>query len=180
MKKKKRIMIVLAVLTTLFLSRCYFSHQLSTESKINTVYQFPITPDMDEWRELDTFEKMLDATQIPEEILKEMTDEDLVETVLNYPLLSNLILYNSYQEGYEMLKYQFNGLEYLANRNVASILLERYKVLVFREKMANLKDSEFLSGLLLLILLEQDDFRNQLNDEEIRELEALQSISKLS
>ena len=79
-------------------------------------YMFPVNPNSEEWNELGTAEEMREATQIPESLLKEMSTQELIIMIENYPLLCDLYAYNSLQEGYEQVKKQFNGIKELLSR----------------------------------------------------------------
>lgn len=86
------------------------------EHYITEPYQYPILPGMDEWRKFDNNVDMMEACLIPEDILKCMTTEALLETVLSYPLLSNMFRWETVQEGYEFMLRNFNGLQELMQR----------------------------------------------------------------
>ncbi|NJO00384.1 MAG: hypothetical protein HC880_00710 [Bacteroidia bacterium] len=83
------------------------------------VYEFPIKPGTEAWKEFKTGQEMKDACQIPAHILKTMSTEALVNTYLNYPLLSTIYAYNSIQIGFEKITQDFNGLQELLRRNDA-------------------------------------------------------------
>lgn len=48
-------------------------------------YNFPIRPGTEEWISLDSYEARLNAYNIPEDILRNMSTLGLVETCLIYP-----------------------------------------------------------------------------------------------
>lgn len=80
------------------------------EYSIDEEYIFPITRESNEWKELDTHLKKIAETQIPENILKELSTAALLETILNYPMISNIAVHGSKKQGIEVLKEEFNGL----------------------------------------------------------------------
>jgi hypothetical protein len=93
-------------------------------------YDYPIKPGTDEWKALGSHDEMLQACQIPESILKDMSTAGLVETVLNYPLLLDYMAYDSRQYGLDMVVSHFNGLQELFNREDAGTeLLARYRTM---------------------------------------------------
>lgn len=84
-------------------------------------YEFPITPTEtpEKWKEFQTYQEMVDACQIPEDTLKTMTTEGLIETCLSYPLMGNMLLNNSTYEGFKKQVSEFNGLqEFLTRKNL--------------------------------------------------------------
>lgn len=55
-------------------------------------YSFDSITDPAVWRTFQSLEEQQAACQIPEEMLKSMTTEDLVTTCMNYPLYGILLL----------------------------------------------------------------------------------------
>lgn len=90
-------------------------------------YTYPIVPGTDEWNSFLTRGEMLKACQIPEEKLKNMSTEALLETVLMYPLISDYFYFNSLSEAYHNMNASFNGLRELVSRkDVMSTIIEEY------------------------------------------------------
>ena len=90
-------------------------------------YTYPIEPGSEEWANLNHGERVL-ALQIPEDVLKGMSTENLVETVLNYPCFIDMMFYNTYQEGFDVIKEHFNGIDELLKRDESSkYLLSKYR-----------------------------------------------------
>lgn len=87
---------------------------------IDTPYAYPVTTDMPEWAALGSLSQKLEACQIPEDILPELTTPALIETVLDYPLAVNLYAYvepfKGVEAGAETVSRQFNGLSELLRR----------------------------------------------------------------
>lgn len=87
---------------------------------IDTPYAYPVTTDMPEWASLGSLSQKLEACQIPEDILPELTTPALIETVLDYPLAVNLYAYvepfKGLEVGAETVSRQFNGLAELLRR----------------------------------------------------------------
>lgn len=76
----------------------------------------------------ETNEEWVAVYQIPEDILKNMSTDGLIETCLNYPLYFNMIFYSSLQYGFDKTVQEFNGLQELSNREDAGVkLCELYR-----------------------------------------------------
>ena len=100
----------------------------STSGQNTTAYDYPIKPGTSEWSQFDDHAEMVDACQIPEDVLKTMSTDALIETVLNYPLLDDIYAYDTFQEGFDAVSEHFNGLLELLNRGDAgSELLAKYQ-----------------------------------------------------
>lgn len=97
---------------------------------IDEPYNFPIKPGDPEWSNLETDEERLRAVQIPESILKCLTDEALLQTCIDYPLYLDFTASSDTDPstGFEeFLVKKFNGLQELFERkNIEAILLDRY------------------------------------------------------
>lgn len=94
----------------------------------NDAYIFPIRPGTDQWKKIVSSDEQLEACQIPESILKDISTKGLVETVINYPLLMHYKVYSTPEGGIEAVITQFNGFSELQGRDDSSIaLLNLYK-----------------------------------------------------
>lgn len=67
--------------------------------------------------------EIVEALQIPEDILRQMPTAILVQTCLEYPLFADLVLYDTPQKGMDALIAQFNGLQELMKRKDAGLEL---------------------------------------------------------
>jgi hypothetical protein len=77
---------------------------------------YPVAPGMKQWMEMKSVEEKRKACQIPQEVLKNLSTSDLVETCLNYPLFRDVFLFDNIQEGFNMLVRNFNGMQELLSR----------------------------------------------------------------
>lgn len=93
-------------------------------------YHFPVRPGMPAWSEFTSGQQMIDACQVPELILENMSTYGLIETCLDYPLLNNMLAFDNVQLGTEKQMENFNGFSELILRDNATLLmLERYKLM---------------------------------------------------
>ncbi len=81
-------------------------------------YEYPITPQKtpEIWKEFTDHQQMLDACEIPEEILKSMTTQQLLLTCLDYPLAGDAMFYDSEISGFNCVKLRHNGMTELFER----------------------------------------------------------------
>lgn len=88
---------------------------------------FPIDADSEEWKNFDTHDEMVEACTIPDEILAEISTADLVDLVLDYPLLIDMFSFDTYEMGMEVISKNFNGMcELLSREGAAQLLLDAY------------------------------------------------------
>jgi hypothetical protein len=83
---------------------------------IDEPYDFPLKPGMPEWKTLKSHIEMVNVLQIPQDILTRMTTRSLLENCLNYPLFSNIMLYDTPKTGIEVIISSFNGFSELLKR----------------------------------------------------------------
>ncbi|MDX6610940.1 MAG: hypothetical protein QOD75_126 [Blastocatellia bacterium] len=147
-------------------------------------FRFPVTPGTKEWRELQSHGEMLKATQIPRNELVRLGTSALLETVLDYPLLMDMLAYNSPQAGFNALLENFNGLSELhSRRDVGRAALIRYRSsdAERKESLPLEKQGEISFQLSFLeVLLAQDTVRDTLGTSETDQLlDELVAKSKL-
>lgn len=102
-------------------SHCYIA-------KSNDTYEYPIKPNANEWAKLSSSEKII-ACQIPENTLKIISTEGLIESVLFNPLFSEIYLSNEHvQAGFNAFYENFNGVRELLKRSdIVTKILYRYQ-----------------------------------------------------
>ncbi|WP_334072558.1 MULTISPECIES: hypothetical protein [Paenibacillus] len=82
-------------------------------------FEYQITPDDPEWANLSSKREMLDVTRIPNDVLKKMTTEEVVNAVLDYPLVINIYAYDSYADGLKALAKDSDAFRELLTRDDA-------------------------------------------------------------
>lgn len=134
-------------------------------------YEYPIKPGTTEWEELGTFSRRIAACRIPEETLDAMTTDALVDAVLDFPFLMNLMVYNSASEGFDCLLSQCDALkELLTREDGADKLAEEYASLTTTlgsKSVIERKDTmsrEALYPNLLEVILGQPEVYNEMTE----------------
>lgn len=98
------------------------------------------------WAQYQSLEEMLSACQIPEEKLKSMTTEELVEVCMSHPLYGIYSAYNNELEGAKVVIDHFNGFGELDKRSdAAEKLLAFYKDVNFNTSSRHRKDFSLIS-----------------------------------
>lgn len=122
---------ILVFLGLIFLQACVKT--CPNVSNRNDVYEYPVKPGSERWKALRNHEEMLEACQIPDDILKNISTAGLVETVLSYPMYGDMLLLSSNLEkgleiGFAVMSDRFNGFSELYKRKDArALLLARYR-----------------------------------------------------
>lgn len=105
---QKKMSIILILLTV--------SLGINAQYLIDTPYEYPVKPGSNEWAAFTTGQQMVDACQIPSDILSKLTTKALAETCMNYPLYFQYTAPNDERDGIAYMIDSFNGLQELSNR----------------------------------------------------------------
>jgi len=105
-------------------------------------YEYPILPGTPEWQKLEGYQDMLKACQIPEDKLKSMNTDELLQTCLDFPISISFYAFDNMYEGVDNLTPNFNGLRELLDRkdNVLSL----YRLLI-KVNIDDLISNKYLS-----------------------------------
>lgn len=102
------------------------------KQEIQTPYQYPIVPGTEAWENFESRPEMVAACQIPQDILERLSTDALLQTILDYPFLSEMTMFYRTSEeceqelGFWHIANSFNGLQELLNRGDALSTLEQY------------------------------------------------------
>jgi hypothetical protein len=128
-------------------------------------YNYPVYPGMPEWSEFKTTEDMVAAIQVPENILKKMSTQAVIQAIWEYPLLWEVVFRLQYQMDFDGVFSNNSAYKELIKRVDAGIsLLERLNSInpVMTEAKYEPKAFE--------ILISQDVFLSQLNKDQKKEV----------
>lgn len=128
------------------------------EYTISIPYDYPVQPGTNEWFALETHSDRVAVSQIPDEILTHLTTDALVESVVNYPFLTDMGAFSTPELGYAAVRDNFNGLAELEQRHDGA-----YKLLEYYNTLKNQRtDFSFLRFAAIEIALMQREFSSQL------------------
>lgn len=124
--------------------------------EVNNEYKFPINVDSEDWKNLNSHQEMIDACTIPENLIESLSTKELYELVIKYPLLIDMFAYDSENEGFDVIRGYFNGLEALLNReDIVNTLLDAYSNIELSSKDQD--NFETLSKTQFLELMMTDE-----------------------
>lgn len=91
--------------------------------------EYPVDCTSSQWEEM-SYSDAVNACEMPTEMFKEMSTEDLASYVLNYPFLIEMYIYDSYEEGLEHLKNISSVCaEFCGREDALSVLVDQYSTL---------------------------------------------------
>lgn len=115
--------IVFFLLTIVLLGACaedVVYQKTAVSNNNNQMFSYDSVTNPEVWKTFMSFEEMMEATQIPEELLKEIPTDTLVALCMNHPLANNYIYYNNHLKGAKIIIDNFNGFQELKKRDDAS------------------------------------------------------------
>ena len=138
-------------------------------------YDFPIKPGSDEWRKFQSGMEMVQACQLPQDIMRKLSTEALARTCLSYPLIGNIYAYEDLQTGLRRIIAEFNGLQELLLRDDAGSELMKFysemKPSNLNQNWSLLEKGEFSFDFLTIeMLLAQNEIINTLSKEQRKQL----------
>lgn len=111
------------------------THGIEEWKKVDGKYRYPVTPDNDVWSTYVKVEQKYAACMIPQEILDTISTKDLLELVLDCPLLINLYAYDTYAQAVDEIANQFNGMaELIAREDCGEVVLDYYSAYEIPER----------------------------------------------
>ena len=66
-------------------------------------YTYPLVPGMEEWASLQTTNEMYDACQVPSIVLKQMSTQAIIQTIIEYPIPIWLFQHGIFQYWFELI-----------------------------------------------------------------------------
>lgn len=128
MMRKKLKKVIISFICMLTISVVILPGLSCSGDVINEPYDYPMKPGTPEWKAFTSHNEMLQACQIPEQIIKRLTTPALVETVLTYPLMGDMLAFNSPQQGFDSVSSQFDGFcEMFARSDIGNELMNLYQ-----------------------------------------------------
>lgn len=185
----KKIVCMLVTMCTIFVMNSSIDMAMSNgiekkmkkdeEARIYMVeeYLYPITPEDEEWDELVSVEKKLEACRIDEKILKSMTNEALIQAIIDFPFLCELFCYNSYEKGVDVMSHICDAYRELLNRDDGKEALvnaiDNRKSTYTINKTA---EQEIVDDALSLLVLYQQKFIDEFDSREVEMISEFSSL----
>lgn len=143
-------------------------------------WDYPVKPGSKEWLNIADYSKRFELLNIPDNLLKAISTEELVKSCLNYPEFRLVFTRNDLQSGYNYIRSMFNGFVELETRADAGKELMKvyvgYKPDGFDLNSTDLEIGKFMSKITYIeTLIAQTEILNKFNPTDLRELLSLSS-----
>jgi hypothetical protein len=142
-------------------------------------WDYPIKPGTKEWvaAAFKTGRARIDACQIPQNVLNQLSSQELAELCINYPLYIDYLASDDQRRGIKFMIESFNGLKELAKRKDGTQALinvyQHYPVLTEVLQPGEKNYSALLRLPFLELLLANEVFINQLDDRQMIEFKRI-------
>lgn len=90
-------------------------------------YIIPNGPGSELWKSKKSYVERVKLCNIPDSVLRDISTDDLIETVFNFPFIHNIFIFDDFISELDSLNTIYNGIEkLLARNNAPQKLLARY------------------------------------------------------
>jgi hypothetical protein len=139
------------------------------------VWDFPVNAQSKEWENLKSVEEQFGAYNIPVEMIKKISTEELVKTCLSYPEWGLIHAYNDRITGLSVIISLFNGFQELFSRDDAALELMKEYVkidpLAVGADWTPLQQGQYSFRMTQIeLLLSRKSIVNKLDETDIRKL----------
>lgn len=148
----KRIIYLFIVLILLICIVIGYSYNKNLNDESRT-FKYKITPQDDEWKAFKTHDEMVQACRIPSKILKKMTTEEVVDAVVEFPLLFEVLVYNSDEKGVKALLNISDAFKELTTRKDSKKTLQN-RLSYFSER--NIPEESLYIKIIKILLTEEN------------------------
>lgn len=148
-------------------------------------WDYPVKPGTKEWKsQIKNNEDRIRLCQIPPEVLPNLPTKELTKIVLDYPLFRTITAFGPLQNGFNILRKQFNGFDELfARKDAAEEIVLTYNELDPKRIEANWGNIEKGDWRFFIfdteILLSQNEILSKLSEQELKVL-LKESINKFN
>ncbi|WP_313339572.1 hypothetical protein [Sedimentibacter sp.] len=150
---KGKSIISLLIIVILLISICVACSLNKSSIDENEAFRYKVTPQDDEWKTFKTHDEMVRACRIPSETLKKMTTAEVVDAVVDFPLLFDVFLYDSKEEGVKAMLSISDAFKELTIRKDAKSALQN-KLSYFKER--NIPGESLYIKALEILLTEEN------------------------
>ncbi|WP_312812766.1 hypothetical protein [Sedimentibacter sp.] len=143
-------MLLISIMLIGMCAACSFSNSLTNE---NEPFKYKVTSQDEEWKTFETHAAMVEACRIPSETLNKMTTAEVVDAVIDFPLLFDVFFYGSKEQAVEeMLNNSDAFKELTARRDAKTVLLNKQSY--FKER--NIPGESLYIKALEILLTEEN------------------------
>ncbi len=138
-------------------------------------FSYPVVPGTPEWRELENWEEMIDAVNIPEDTLHNMCTHGLVYSCAQCPMYRVIWAYEDKQDGFDVMVRDINSFAELCQRqDAAREFFDYYHTLQpadYDTTWTNIEKGDFMIHIYVTeVYLSRQVFLTQLTTNELENI----------
>lgn len=143
---------------------------------VSDFYEYPLTPEDSEWLQL-TVEERVEACRISESKLKKMSDEQLIQAIIDFPFLYDVFLYSNEDDGVKAIEKISDAYAELISRDSAKNSLigfidRRYTAL----STTTSAEEELKNESLAALIAYQDKFQDNLTLNDMKKITSVSTM----
>lgn len=178
MRIRKKSSIVAIMLVICLGSTAYASDLIINENnvRVSDSYLYQLTSEDEEWKSL-TIQEKIEACRIPKVVLYDMSDEELIQAIIDFPFIHEVYLYDDIETGIKSLESISDAYKELINRESGLTSLMNY----IRLNIPSVSDEitaeeEFINDVLAAIIAFQEKFQDSLTVSDMEKISEISAI----
>ncbi len=161
-----------------FVSSSILLSFLCISTNISAATYYKCTPDDEEWKSMTLDEKKKN-TEIRDEKLAKLTDEELIDAIKEYPFLIDLYAFDSITDGIRHVTEECDAYKELLHRKNGARILSQYIKKSIKDPDKVSADRQIKIESLSALLLYQPKFVDQASILDFKGIEKLSNVSEV-
>lgn len=130
---------------------------------------YDILPGDPEWEQLGSVESKIQACSIDDEVLRNLSDEELMQAVLDYPFIIDLFVANDYETAVQSVRQNSDAFQELLSReNAKDILLDWIEGRNTYDMRTLAVDDELQRDEVMILLMYTNELQQTLTEEDVQ------------
>ena len=143
---------------------------------VDEYYVYPMNSSGEEWNNL-TIQEKIETCRIPKRIVKNMSDEQLIQAVIDFPFIHEVFLYDYIETGVKSLENVSDAYKELISRESALNSLMNYvSTNVPRLSDEITAEQELINDALALIIVYQEKFQDSLTESDLKKISEISTM----
>lgn len=138
------------------------------------IYEYPVKPGTQEWIDLGSRPARVQACMIPQDIMEAISTEGLLESLLNYPFITDYGFWEKFQVAFNQLKSENIAFTELYKRqDIFPAIYDRYKLMslncedIYPPFIEGVSTPVSLSFTTFELFIFQDEFLEKLDQDKV-------------
>lgn len=144
---------------------------------VETTEIYSVLPGDPEWEQLGSVENKIRACSIDEDVLSNLSDEELVQAVLDYPFVIDIFATNDHYIAVQSIRRNSDAFQELLSRdNAKNILLDWIGEKRVQDVRTLSSKDEMQRNEIMILLMYTNELQEALTEEDVRILEGFSTL----